>query len=62
VKYLQGVNFLLLAVAEKSEIKNLGRAAAGLFISQSSTTIQTYGRKFNRAICAQRTWLSGFVE
>jgi hypothetical protein len=55
VKYLQGVNFSPLAVTEKSEIKNLGRAATGLFISQSSTTRQIHVRKFNPTIYAQHT-------
>ena len=62
MKFLQGFKFSPLAVAEKSKIKNLGRAAPGLFISQSSTTVQTYVRKFNPAIYAQHMWLSGFDE
>jgi len=48
VKYLQGINFLHLTLAEKTEIKNLGRETPDLIISQSSASRkQTYVKKFN---------------
>jgi hypothetical protein len=51
VKYLQGINFLQLTLAEKSEIKKLGCETPDLVISQlSSSRKQTYVRKFNPAI------------
>jgi hypothetical protein len=51
VKYLQGINFLQLTLAEKTEIKNLGRETPDLIISHSSASRkQTYVRKFNPAI------------
>jgi hypothetical protein len=34
VKYLQGIHFSKFSVAERTEIKNLGRAAPELLISQ----------------------------
>jgi hypothetical protein len=38
VKYLQDINFAQLALAEKTEIKNLGSATTDLVISQSSSS------------------------
>jgi len=50
-KYLQGINFLQLTLAEKAEIKNLGNETPDLIISQSSASRkQTYMRKFNPTI------------
>jgi hypothetical protein len=50
-KYLQSINILLLTLAEKTEIKNLGHETPELIISQSSASRkQTYVRKFNPAI------------
>jgi hypothetical protein len=55
-KYLQGINFLQLTLAEKTEIKNLDRATPDLVISVSSSSrIQTFVRKFN----AKHMWLRG---
>ena len=55
-KYLQGINFLQLTLAEKTEIKNLDRATPDLVISVSSSSrIQTFVRKFN----TKHMWLSG---
>jgi hypothetical protein len=47
VKHRQGINFPRLTLTEKTEIKNLYRAAPDLVISQpSSSRILTYMRKF----------------
>jgi hypothetical protein len=51
VKYLQGINFLQLTLAEKTQIKNLGHETPDFSISQSSASRkQSYVRKFNPAI------------
>ena len=50
VKYLEGINFSQLTLAEKTQINNLYRATPDLVISQSSLSrIQTYVRKVNPA-------------
>jgi len=64
-KYLQGINFLQLTLAKKTEIKNLGHETPDLIISQSSASRkQTYVRKFNPAlyIYVQHKWLNGYAE
>jgi hypothetical protein len=51
VKYLQGINCLQVTIVRMTEIKNLGRAASGLVISQSkSRRTLTYMGKRNPAI------------
>jgi hypothetical protein len=51
VKYLQGINFAQLFLAETTEIKNLVCLITYLVITQSSLNrIQTYVRKFIPAI------------
>jgi len=63
VKYLQGIRFLQLTVAEKTEIRNLGRAAPDLVLSQApSSRIQTLVGKFNPAMCTKHRWLSDCAE
>jgi hypothetical protein len=63
VKYLLGINFLQLTLAEKAEIKNLGHATPNLVISQSlSSRIQTYMLKYNPAVYAKHKWSSGCAE
>jgi hypothetical protein len=62
-KYLQGINFLQSAVAEKTEIKNLGCETPDLIISLSSASRkQTYVREFNPVIYVTHKWLSGCAE
>jgi hypothetical protein len=56
VKYLQGFNFSTLAVAEKSEIKNLGRAATGLF-----NALQQYKLKWENLIPLYMHNMRGWV-
>jgi hypothetical protein len=56
VKYLQGIKFSQLTVAEKTEIKNLGRATPDLVRPQApSSRIQTVVGKFNPAMCTKHT-------
>jgi hypothetical protein len=63
VKYLHGINFSQLTLAEKTGIKNLGHATSDLVICQSSSSrTQTDVRKFNPAIFAKHKWLSGCAE
>ena len=51
VKYLQGISFSQITLAEKFEIKNSGHATSDLVMSYlSSSRIQTYVRKVNPAI------------
>jgi hypothetical protein len=62
-KYLQGINYLQLALAEKTEIKTSAHATPDLVISQlSSSRIQTYVRKFNPALYAKHKWLRCCAE
>jgi len=50
VRYLQVISFSQLPLAEKAEIKNLGRATTALVISQSSLIrIQTQVSIFSPA-------------
>jgi hypothetical protein len=59
IDYLQRINFSQINHAESIGIKNLGRAASGLIIYQSSSSIiQTYVRKLNPVIYAEHKWLS----
>jgi hypothetical protein len=51
LKYLQGINFSPLALAETTEIKNLVFLTSDLVTTQSSLNrIQNYVRKFIPAI------------
>jgi hypothetical protein len=60
VKYLEGINFSQLTLAEKTQINNLYRATPDLVISQSSLSrIQTYVRKVNPAYTLN---ISGWVS
>jgi len=63
VKYLPGVKFSQLTVVEKTEIKNLGRAAPDLVRFQApSSRIQTLVGKFNPDICTKHRQLSDCAE
>jgi hypothetical protein len=63
VKYIQGINFSHWSLAEKTGIKNLGRATPDLVIFQSSLSrIQTYVRKCNPDVYAKHKQLSGCAE
>jgi len=63
VKYYQGMSFVELTLAEKTDITNFGRAAPDWVIYPSSSSgIQIYVRKFNPAVYAEHQWVSGFAE
>jgi hypothetical protein len=63
VKYLRGINFSHLILAEKIEFRKLSPAMPVRVISQSSLRrIQTSVKKFNPAIYAKHTYLSGCAE
>jgi hypothetical protein len=57
VKYLQGINFPQLSLAEKTAIKNLVCLTPDLVISQASLNrIQTYMRTNNCAVYTEHVW------
>jgi cobalamin biosynthesis Co2+ chelatase CbiK len=63
VEHYLGMNFAELTLAEKTSIKNFGRATPYVVISPSSSSrIQTYVRKFHSAAYDKRQWLNGFAE
>jgi hypothetical protein len=63
VTYSWSINLSRLTLAEKSEVKNLGRATPDLVRSQApSSRIQTLVGKFNPAMCTKHRQLSDCAE
>jgi len=63
VKCYQGMNFVELTLAQKTDIKNFRRATPDLVISPSSSSgIKICVRKFNGAVHAEHRQGSGSAE